>query len=46
MHQLQAFEMTLWEYLTRGLKGGMSLDQAMDKVTKWDATRFGKVCAA
>jgi hypothetical protein len=43
MHQFQVFELTLWLFLTRTIKGGTTLDQAMDKVWKWDGTTFGKV---
>jgi hypothetical protein len=43
MHQFQVFEITLWGFLTRGIKPCMSADQAMEKVEKWDATTFGKV---
>jgi hypothetical protein len=43
MHQFQVFEMTLWGFLTRTIKDGTSLDQAMDKVWKWDGTTFGKL---
>jgi hypothetical protein len=43
MHQFQVLEMTLWGFLTRSIKDGTSLDQAMDKVWKWDGTTFGKL---
>jgi hypothetical protein len=35
--------MTLWGFLTRTIKGGITLDQAMDKVWRWDGTTFGKL---
>jgi hypothetical protein len=41
MHQFQVFELTLWGFLTRGIKPGMSESQAFDKVTKWDGTTLG-----
>jgi hypothetical protein len=43
MHQFQVFELTLWGFLTRTIKDGTSVDQAMDKVWKWDGTTFGKL---
>jgi hypothetical protein len=43
MHQFQVFELTLWGFLTRTIKKGTTLDQAMDKVWKWDGTTFGKL---
>jgi hypothetical protein len=43
MHRFQVFELTLWQMLARGIKPGMTADQAMDKVEKWDATTFGSV---
>jgi hypothetical protein len=41
MHKFQVFEMTLWGFLTRGIKPGMSESQAFDRVTKWDGTTLG-----
>ena len=41
MHQFQVFELTLWGFLTRGIKPGMSESQAFDRVTKWDGTTLG-----
>jgi hypothetical protein len=43
MHQFQVFEMTLWRFLSRWIKTGTSMDQAMEKAGKWDATTFGKM---
>ena len=43
MHQFQVLELTLWGFLTRGIKPGMSHAQAMDKITKWDGTTLGQV---
>lgn len=43
MHQFQVFELTLWAFLTRSIKKGTNLDQAMDKVWKWDGTTLGKL---
>jgi hypothetical protein len=43
MHQLQGLELTLWGFLARGLKKGMSLDQGMKKVEKWNGTTIGDV---
>lgn len=43
MHQFQVLELTLWGFLTRGIKPGMSHRQAMDKVAKWDGTTLGRV---
>jgi hypothetical protein len=43
MHQFQVFEMTLWQFLARGIKRGTTMAQAMDKITKWDATTAGKI---
>jgi hypothetical protein len=43
MHQFQIFELTLWRFLTRSIKSGTTLDQAMQKVEKWDATTLGKI---
>ena len=43
MHQFQVFEMTLWGFLTRGIKPGMSESQAFDRVTKWDGTTLGQL---
>jgi hypothetical protein len=35
--------MTLWGFLTRGIKPGMSHSQAMDRIAKWDGTTLGQV---
>lgn len=43
MHQFQVFELTLWGFLTRSIKAGMSAEQVDEKVEKWDGTTFGKV---
>jgi hypothetical protein len=43
MHRFQVFELALWQLLARGIKPGMTADQAMEKVEKWDGTTFGKV---
>jgi hypothetical protein len=43
MHQFQVFELTLWGFLTRSIKDGMSAEQVDQKVEKWDGTTFGKV---
>jgi len=43
MHRFQVFELSLWQVLTRGIKPGMTTDQAMDKIEKWDATTFGSI---
>jgi len=43
MHQFQVFEMTLWGFLTRGIKQGMSDSQALDRITKWDGTTLGQL---
>lgn len=43
MHQFQVLELTLWGFLTKGIKRGMSHVQAMDKITKWDGTTLGQV---
>jgi hypothetical protein len=43
MHQFQILELTLWGFLMRGIKPGMSHSQAMEKITKWDGTTLGQV---
>jgi hypothetical protein len=43
MHQFQVFEMTLWGFLTRGIRSGMSESQALDRITKWDGTTLGQL---
>jgi hypothetical protein len=43
MHQFQVFEMTLWGFLTRGIKPSMSDSQALDRITKWDGTTLGQL---
>lgn len=43
MHQLQVLELILWGFLTPGLKPGMSLDQGMRKVEKWNGTTVGSL---
>ena len=43
MHQFQVFEMTLWGFLTRGIKPGMSESQTIDRLAKWDGTTLGQV---
>jgi len=35
--------MTLWGFLTRGIKPGMSESQAFDRITKWDGTTLGQL---
>lgn len=37
------FEMTLWGFLTQGIKQGMSDSQALDRITKWDGTTLGQL---
>jgi hypothetical protein len=41
MHQLQVFELTLWRFLSRGIKPGMSLDQGIARVARWEGTTLG-----
>lgn len=43
MHQFQVLELTLWGFLTRGIKPGMSQSQALDRVAKWDGTTLGAI---
>jgi hypothetical protein len=43
MHQLQVLELTLWGFLTSGIKPGTSLDQGMKKVEKWNGTTIGNL---
>lgn len=42
MHQFQVLEMTLWGFLTRGIKPGMSHSQAMDRIARWDGTTLAR----
>ena len=41
MHQFQVFELTLWQFLSRGIKPGMTLDQSIAKVEAWNGTTLG-----
>jgi hypothetical protein len=43
MRRLQILELGLWGLLSRKIKPGTSLDQAMEMVAKWDGTTFGKL---
>ncbi|WP_410646532.1 hypothetical protein [Amycolatopsis sp. cmx-4-54] len=43
MHQFQLLELTLWGFLARNLKSGITFDQGVAKVERWDATTFGKL---
>lgn len=43
MHQFQVFEMVLWGFLTRGIKAGSSLEQAMERVERWNSTTLGSL---
>jgi hypothetical protein len=43
MHQFQVFRVDPLGILARTIKGGATLDQAMDKVWKWDGTTFGEL---
>lgn len=43
MHQLQILELTLWGFLTRGIKAGSSPEQGMMKVARWNGTTIGNL---
>ena len=43
MRRLQILELGLWGLLSRRIKPGTSLDQAMEMVAKWDGTAFGQL---
>lgn len=43
MRQLQVLELGLWGLLSRKIKPGTNLGQAMDMVAKWDGTTFGQL---
>lgn len=43
MRRLQSLELGLWGLLSRKIKPGTSLDQAMEMVAKWDGTTFGQL---
>lgn len=43
MHRFQVFELTLWIFFTRSIKPGTSLEQAMDRVWKWNGTTLGSL---
>jgi hypothetical protein len=43
MRQLQVLELGLWGLLSRKIKPGTSLNQAMEMVTKWDGTTLGQL---
>ena len=41
MHKFQVFELTLWGFLARSIKSGTTLNQAMDRISRWDSTNLG-----
>jgi hypothetical protein len=43
MRSFQTLELSLWVLLTRRIKPGTSLDQAIQMVAKWDSTTFGQL---
>jgi hypothetical protein len=43
MHKFQVFELVLWGFLTRRIRPGTTLDQAMERVIRWDSTTFGQL---
>lgn len=43
MHSFQVFELVLWGFLTRSIKRGTSLDQAMERVERWNSTTLGSL---
>jgi hypothetical protein len=43
MRRLQILELGLWGLLSRKIKPGTSLGQAMEMVAKWDGTTFGQL---
>jgi hypothetical protein len=43
MRRLQILELGLWGLLSRKIKPGTSLGQAMEMVAKWDGTAFGQL---
>lgn len=43
MRLFQTLELGLWVLLTRKIKPGTSMEQAVQMVTKWDGTTFGQL---
>lgn len=43
MHRLQVLEMSLWGIQTRGIKPNTTLDQALNKVARWNNTTLGEM---
>lgn len=43
MLRFQTLELSLWALLSRKIKPGTSLDQAVEMVARWDGTTFGQL---
>lgn len=43
MRRFQTLELGLWSLLTRKIKPGTTLNQAIEMVAKWDGTTFGQL---
>jgi hypothetical protein len=43
MRRFQTLEMSLWVLLTRRIRPGTSMEQAVQMVARWDGTTFGQL---
>lgn len=43
MHKFQVLELVLWGFQSRSIKSGTTVDQAMERISRWDSTTLGSM---